>query len=54
MELFKTVPAYSRHLFIFANTKIYVKFDKFFRCIAHLGFNCSKLKKVGNQKFHML
>ena len=55
MELIKPVPAYSWLFIIFANTEIYVKlyktywknvkttFDKFFQCIAHLGFNCSIL-----------
>ena len=53
MELFITVPAYS-WLFIFANTEIYVQyykthwkivkttFNKFFRCMTHLGVNCMK------------
>ena len=45
------------YLFIFANTEIYVKkykthwkivkmpFDKFFQCMAHLGFNCREFVK---------
>ena len=40
----KLFPHIHGYLFIFANTEIYVKFDKFFRCMAHSGFNCSKIK----------
>ena len=64
MELFKTVPAYSWLFFIFTNTEIYAEkykirrnvkttFDKFFRCIAHFGFNCMQFILDWTKKFRV-